>query len=146
MDKATPKGVCQANCDRAAPLLAKLKTEGIGHAIDGRPMPSISGQTFETKSPIDGAVLAFVARGNAVDIDRAATAAARAFKSSDYLAMIADVRAQLPALERVITLSDERAAGPNDLTWKDFMAVGRDVPARTLTLADRKRLETLRAQ
>ncbi len=44
--------------------------------IDGKTVPSISGQTFETKSPVDGAVLASVARGNAEDIDRAATAAA----------------------------------------------------------------------
>ena len=82
MDKATPKAdVYQANRDRAAPLLARLKAEGIGHAIDGKTVPSISGQTFETKSPIDGAVLATVARGNAEDIDRAATAAALAFRS-----------------------------------------------------------------
>ncbi len=71
----------QANRDRAAPLLAKLKSDGIGHMIDGKTVPSISGQTFETKSPVDGAVLASVARGNAEDIDRAATAAAAAFKS-----------------------------------------------------------------
>ena len=76
MDKVTPKDVFQANRDRAAPLLAKLKSEGIGHMIDGKTVPSISGQTFETKSPVDGAVLASVARGNAEDIDRAATAAA----------------------------------------------------------------------
>ncbi len=81
MDKVTPKDVFQANRDRAAPLLAKLKSEGIGHMIDGKTVPSISGQTFETKSPVDGAVLASVARGNAEDIDRAATAAATAFKS-----------------------------------------------------------------
>src|SRR6476620_3025572 len=81
MDKVTPKDVFQANRDRAAPLLAKLKAEGIGHIIDGKVVPSISGQTFETKSPVDGAVLASVARGNAEDIDRAATAAALAFKS-----------------------------------------------------------------
>ena len=81
MDKVTPKDVFQANRDRAAPLLAKLKSEGIGHMIDGKTVPSISGQTFETKSPVDGAVLASVARGNAEDIDRAATAAALAFKS-----------------------------------------------------------------
>ena len=49
--------------------------------IDGKTVPSVSGQTFETKSPVDGAVLASVARGNAEDIDRAATAAATAFKS-----------------------------------------------------------------
>src|SRR2546423_7791338 len=81
MDKATPKDVFQANRDRAALLLAKLKAEGIGHMIEGKPVPSISGQTFETKSPVDGAVLAPVARGHAEDIDRAATAAATAFKS-----------------------------------------------------------------
>ncbi len=75
MDKATPKSseIFAANRDRAAPLLAKLREEGIGHLIDGKVVPSISGQTFETKSPIDGSVLASVARGNAEDIDRAAT-------------------------------------------------------------------------
>jgi len=77
MDKVTPKDVFAANRDRAAPLLAKLKAEGIGHMIDGTVVPSISGQMFETKSPVDGAVLASVARGNAEDIDRAATAATR---------------------------------------------------------------------
>jgi acyl-CoA reductase-like NAD-dependent aldehyde dehydrogenase len=30
MDKVTPKDAFQANRDRAAPLLAKLKAEGIG--------------------------------------------------------------------------------------------------------------------
>src|SRR5437879_7469105 len=80
MDKVAPKDLFQANRDRAAPLLAKLKSEGIGHLIGGKTVPSVSGQTFETKSPVDGAVLASVARGNAEDIDRAATAAALAFK------------------------------------------------------------------
>jgi 5-carboxymethyl-2-hydroxymuconic-semialdehyde dehydrogenase len=80
MDKATPKAdLFKANLDRAAPLLAKLKAEGIGHMIGGKSVPSISGATFETKSPVDGSVLASVARGNAEDIDRAATVAAEAF-------------------------------------------------------------------
>ncbi|MGJ4949273.1 5-carboxymethyl-2-hydroxymuconate semialdehyde dehydrogenase [Bradyrhizobium sp. HKCCYLS20291] len=82
MDKATPKtDVYKANLDRAAPLLARLKDEGVGHFIDGKVVPAISGATFETRSPVDGAVLANVARGNAEDIDRAATSAALAFKS-----------------------------------------------------------------
>src|SRR2546430_12533951 len=81
MDKVTPTDLFQANRDRAAPLLAKLRSEGIGHLIDGKTVPSTSGQTFETKSPVDGAVLATVARGNTEDIDRAATTAATAFKS-----------------------------------------------------------------
>jgi 5-carboxymethyl-2-hydroxymuconic-semialdehyde dehydrogenase len=80
MDKAIPKDVFQANRDRAAPLLAKLKSEGISHMIGGKTVPSVSGETFETRSPVDGAVLATVARGHADDIDRAAKAAAAAFK------------------------------------------------------------------
>jgi 5-carboxymethyl-2-hydroxymuconic-semialdehyde dehydrogenase len=75
------RGLFRANLDRAAPLLTKLKAEGIGHMIDGKIVPSISGATFETKSPVDNAVLASVARGNAEDIDRAATAASVAFRS-----------------------------------------------------------------
>src|ERR1700748_1488655 len=71
----------KGNCDRVAPLLESLKAEGIGHMINGKVAPSISGQTFETKSPVDGAVLASVARGNAEDIDYAATIATEAFKS-----------------------------------------------------------------
>src|SRR5207253_1078616 len=64
MDKVTPKSsdVFQANSERAAPLLAKLRAEGIGHMIGGKTVPSTSGQTFETKSPVDGAVLATEAR------------------------------------------------------------------------------------
>ena len=70
----------QANRDRAAPLLEALKRDGIGHIIDGKIVPSSSGETFETHSPIDKTVLANVARGNAEDIDKAAQAAQRAFK------------------------------------------------------------------
>jgi 5-carboxymethyl-2-hydroxymuconic-semialdehyde dehydrogenase len=82
MDKVTPKDAFKANRDRVGPLLAKLKAEGINHMIDGKSAPSVSGQTFETKSPVDGtSALASVARGKPDDIDRAATAASRAFKS-----------------------------------------------------------------
>src|SRR5689334_219487 len=82
MDKPTPKAdVFQANRDRVAPLLKKLQADGNGHFIYGQTVSSISGATFETKSPVDGATLASVARGNAEDIDRAATAASLAFKT-----------------------------------------------------------------
>src|SRR5581483_8818260 len=82
MDKVTPKSeLFQANKDLAAPLLKQLRTDGIGHMIDGETVASISGETFETTSPVDGSMLASVARGNAEDIDRAATAASLAFKS-----------------------------------------------------------------
>ena len=44
MDKPTPKSdVFKANRDRAAPLLAKLKADGIRHMIDGTSVSSVSG-------------------------------------------------------------------------------------------------------
>src|SRR2546429_1732107 len=107
MDKVTPKSsdVFQANSERAAPLLAKLKAEGIGHMIGGKTVPSTSGQTFAPKAPVDGAVLAWVARGNAEDIDGAATAAAEAFKS--WRDMPAAMRKKL--LHRVADAIEDRA-------------------------------------
>lgn len=83
MDKVTPTsvGIFQANRDRAAPLLTALNADGIGHIINGEIVPAATNRTFETASPIDNAVMASVARGDADDIDRAATAAQRAFKA-----------------------------------------------------------------
>jgi len=119
MDKVTPKDLFQANRDRAAPLLAKLKTEGIGHMIDGKIVPSISGATFETKSPVDGAVLASVACGNAEDIDRAATAAGLAFKA--WRDMPATARRKL--LNRVADAIEDHAddipVGPHESAKPD---------------------------
>src|SRR5437763_5622240 len=107
MDKVTPKptDVFQVNRDRTTPLLKKLRADGIGHIIDGKIAPSVSGETFETTSPVDGSVLASVARGNAEDIDRAATAASLAFKS--WRDMPAAVRKKL--LHRVADAIEDRA-------------------------------------
>src|SRR5580704_7383368 len=106
MDKVTPKSeLFKANLDRAAPLLKKLRAQGIGHMIDGKIVPSISGDTFETKSPIDGAILASVARGGPEDIDRAATAASLAFKA--WRDMPATMRKKL--LHRVADAIEDRA-------------------------------------
>ncbi len=105
MDKVAPKDGFQANRDRVAPLLKQLRADGIGHMIDGKVVASISGETFETKSPADGAELATVARGSAEDIDRAATAAALAFKS--WRDMPAAMRKKL--LHRVADAIEDRA-------------------------------------
>src|SRR3984957_13224151 len=101
MDKIIPKSsdVFQANRDRVAPLLAKLKADGIGHIIDGKVVPSISGQTFETRSPVDGAVLATVTRGTP------ATIARQAFKA--WLEMPATMRKKL--LHRVADAIEDHA-------------------------------------
>src|ERR1700759_2480553 len=106
MDKVTPKAdIYKANRDRVAPLLENLKAEGIGHIIDGKTVPSISGETFETTSPVDGTVLASVWRGKAEDIDRPATAAAQAFRA--WRDMPATMRKKL--LHRVADAIEERA-------------------------------------
>src|SRR6201985_2326323 len=107
MHKSTLKSahLFRANRARAAPLLAKLRADGIGHMIDGKIVPSISGETFETKSPVDGSVLASVARGGPEDIARAATAASLAFRS--WRDMSASMRRKL--LNRVADAIEDRA-------------------------------------
>jgi fatty-acyl-CoA synthase len=49
------------------------------------------------------------------------------FKTSDYLAMIAQVRGELPALQQVVTIDGAPAGGANDLTWKELIAAGAEV-------------------
>src|SRR6202166_4614931 len=48
--------------------------------IDGQHVPSASGRTFKTLNPATEQVIATVAEGNEVDVDRAVAAARRAFE------------------------------------------------------------------
>jgi fatty-acyl-CoA synthase len=48
------------------------------------------------------------------------------FKTSDYLAMVAEVRSELPGLERVVVIGRDRAAGVEDLLFDELMSVGCD--------------------
>ena len=57
---------------------------------------------------------------------------AQQFKTSDYLSMIAEVRDQLPRLERVVTIGDTRAGADLDLLWDDLVAAGGRVDASDL--------------
>jgi acyl-CoA reductase-like NAD-dependent aldehyde dehydrogenase len=52
--------------------------------IDGRYVAAADGQTFATVSPRDGTEIAQVARGRAEDVNRAVTAARRAFERGDW--------------------------------------------------------------
>ncbi len=54
---------------------------------------------------------------------------ARSFKTSDYLAMLAGVRAELPRLDMVVTIDGESAGGPRDLPWPAMVELGRGIPA-----------------
>src|ERR1700748_3152282 len=106
MDKVTPKSdLFQANKDRVAPLLKQLRADGIGHMIDGKIVASVTGDKVEATWTVDGPVAASVARGNAEDIDRAATAASLAFKS--WRDMSASMRRKL--LHRVADAIENRA-------------------------------------
>ncbi|HKP64219.1 MAG TPA: AMP-binding protein [Polyangiales bacterium] len=61
---------------------------------------------------------------------------AQSFKSSDYLQMLAEIRAQLPMLERVVTLGAARANGPDDLLWSELAGWGHAVPVRLLEVRE----------
>ncbi|MFV0280998.1 MAG: aldehyde dehydrogenase family protein, partial [Rhodoblastus sp.] len=69
----------EQNKARLQPLLQTLARDGIGHWIGGRRVENRSGATFETRSPVDGSLIAKVARGEAADIAAAAQAARDAF-------------------------------------------------------------------
>ncbi|HWV41215.1 5-carboxymethyl-2-hydroxymuconate semialdehyde dehydrogenase [Pseudorhodoplanes sp.] len=61
--------------------LARFRSGTVPHLIDGKPDTG-SGETFETASPVDNATIAKVARGGAAEIDRAAKAAMKAFRTN----------------------------------------------------------------
>jgi acyl-CoA reductase-like NAD-dependent aldehyde dehydrogenase len=58
-----------------------LRTEAF---IDGRYLAAADGRTFDCVTPRDGSVLAQIARGDVADVDRAVTAARRAFGAGDW--------------------------------------------------------------
>jgi 5-carboxymethyl-2-hydroxymuconic-semialdehyde dehydrogenase len=61
--------------------LARFRKATVPHLIDGKPELG-GGGTFETASPVDNAPIAKVARGGAAEIDRAAKAAMKAFRTT----------------------------------------------------------------
>ena len=67
------------NHERAAPLLERLRADGIRHHIAGEAAPAAAAATFHPRSPIAGRTSARVARGGPAEIDRAARAAEAAF-------------------------------------------------------------------
>src|SRR5947209_3565626 len=73
-------GTLDKTIARAESFLKRYRETPVAHLIDGKPDTG-SGETFETLSPIDNSVIAQVARGGAAEIDRAAKAAAKAFRT-----------------------------------------------------------------
>ena len=73
-------GALDKTIARSEDFLKRFRDKPVAHLIDGKPDPG-NGQTFETHSPIDNSVIAKVARGGAAEIDKAAKAATRAFRT-----------------------------------------------------------------
>jgi 5-carboxymethyl-2-hydroxymuconic-semialdehyde dehydrogenase len=65
---------------KAERYLARFREKPVAHWIDGKP-DADDDRTFETQSPVDNTTIARVARGGAAEIDRAAKAAMKAFRT-----------------------------------------------------------------
>jgi phenylacetaldehyde dehydrogenase len=63
--------------------------------IGGKWLEAASGKTFATYNPATGEVLAQVAEGNSADVDRAVTAARKAFESGPWRTLTASERGRL---------------------------------------------------
>jgi 5-carboxymethyl-2-hydroxymuconic-semialdehyde dehydrogenase len=63
-------------------IRTKLATSTAEHFINGEFVSSLDGQTFETLDPSSGQFLSMASRGQAADVDRAASAAHATFKGA----------------------------------------------------------------
>ena len=105
--------------------------------IDGQHLASASGRTFKTLNPATGQLVATVAEGNEVDVDRAVAAARRAFEGP-WRTMRAAERGKI--LHRLVELmkrhADEIAALESLDAGKPISGVLRqDLPAAIDTLS-----------
>jgi len=63
--------------------------------IDDNWVSAVSGKTFEVKNPASGETIAYAAEGDRVDIDRAVSAARRAFERGPWSAMTPSERSKI---------------------------------------------------
>ncbi|WP_106477982.1 5-carboxymethyl-2-hydroxymuconate semialdehyde dehydrogenase [Phytohalomonas tamaricis] len=69
------------NIARAQAHMQRFREQGVMNHINGESVAAVSGETFETLSPVDLQPLAKVARGGASDIDHAVMVAQKTFKT-----------------------------------------------------------------
>jgi acyl-CoA reductase-like NAD-dependent aldehyde dehydrogenase len=108
-----------------------LSSEPLDMFIGGRWVESKSGETFETRDPGEGNVLANVASGEVADVDAAVSAAQAAFRSSGWATMPVNDRAVI--LHRLADLIDKHAEIITQIESLDVgkprgQAAGFDVP------------------
>jgi 5-carboxymethyl-2-hydroxymuconic-semialdehyde dehydrogenase len=93
------------NLAKAEGFLERFRTTGVRNQIAGEAVPAVSGETFESISPIDLKPICRVARSSSEDVDRAAMAAKAAFPA--WAAMPGDKRKAL--LDRIADAIEARA-------------------------------------
>jgi acyl-CoA reductase-like NAD-dependent aldehyde dehydrogenase len=90
--------------------------------IDGRRTPAIDGQTFDCRSPLDGRVIAQVARGQAADVDAAVASARRAFEDGRWSRKPPAVRKKI--LQR---FSEKILAAKDELALLETLDMGKPI-------------------
>ncbi len=90
--------------------------------IDGQPVDSASGETFDCISPIDGKKLASVARCGAEDVERAVAAARKAFESGVWANMAPADRKKV--LQRFAMMIDDHG---EELALLETLDMGKPI-------------------
>lgn len=108
------------NLARAEGYLARFRKDGVLNHINGVSVPARNWQWFQTATPVDGSVLAQVARGGAADIDAAVAAATEAFPAW----------AALPGAERrriLHAVADAIEANADEIALVESMDTGQAI-------------------
>src|SRR5579872_4665733 len=87
-----------AETGHRSPGSMQLDKQGLArydHFVDGQAMPPQSGQYFPSEDPYLGSPWALIARGNAADVDAAASAAERALTTGPWPTMSPSERGRL---------------------------------------------------
>jgi 5-carboxymethyl-2-hydroxymuconic-semialdehyde dehydrogenase len=123
------------NVAQAARHAERFRDRVLGHFIDGRETAAVEGASFENRSPIDDALLGKVAEGSGADVDRAATAAQRAY--ADWRALAGARRRAL--LHRVADAIEARA---EEIALLESLDTGQ--PIRFMSQAAKRGAENFR--
>jgi len=105
---------------RAEGFLARFRDGTVPHLIDGKPDFG-SGKTFETASPVDNKPIATVSSGGADDIDRAAKAAMKAFRTN-WSRTSGDARRKI--LHKIADAIEARA---DEIAYVECMDTGQPI-------------------
>jgi 5-carboxymethyl-2-hydroxymuconic-semialdehyde dehydrogenase len=95
----------EVNLAKVEVFLDRFRKTGVLNHIDGEAVPALSGEAFESISPIDLKPICRVSRSGAADVDRAAAAAKAAFPS--WAAMPGEKRKAL--LHKIANAIEARA-------------------------------------